>query len=309
MINSVDFQNAISAMISEGLAMDSVIVKEGDNVFKHVFDGGIQRKNIRSISKPIVSLCLGIAIEEGLFPSGVDEDVMKFFSDRKIYNESNATYLSELKLKHLITLTMGHEVRTMNSNQMKELAGKDLVDFILNYPIVHKPGTFFLYTNPPAYLLSYIIQRVTGKKLIEYAFEKIFKPLDITDVTWKESEQGINMGCTGIEINCDDLLKIGELLLNDGVFKNKRIVNENWVRSMKTIQIETPSMYDEKRVLPKFGYGYNLWICKNGNFYCDGTDGQYLIVVPKKKMVIVTMGYQSNMKPITVCLKDIILGQ
>ena len=306
MITQNAFNESIQQMLNQNLAMDSVIVKQGTNIFKHVFENGTQRKNIRSISKPIVSLCVGIAIEEGYFPNGIEEYIYPFIEDRCIKEETNKAYLKKLKIKHLITLTLGHEVRSMNSSQMAELKGKDLIDFVLNFPILHEPGSYFLYTNTPAYFMSYILQKVTGKKLLEYAKEKLFNPLGITDVNWKESEQGINMGCTGIDILNDDLLKIGELLLNDGIFEGKRIVDAKWIKAMKTPQVETPSMYDAKRVLPKFAYGYNLWICKNGTFYCDGTDGQYLIVLPHKDLIIVTMGYQSNMKPITECLRNLI---
>lgn len=307
MINVNDFNSSINKMIEESLKMDTVIVKQNDTVYKYVFEGGNERKNIRSISKVIVSMCTGIAISKGYFPDGVEELIFKYFSDRIITNVENIKYLECLKIKHLITLTMGHNERTMNSAQMASLQGKDLIDYILNFPICNEPGQSFLYTNPPAYLMSYIIQKVTGKKLLDFAKENIFNYLDISDITWKESEQGVNMGCTGIEINADDLLKIGELLLNDGKFNGTQVVPSEWIKFMKTLKVKTPMMFDEKRVLPKFGYGYNLWICENGTFYCDGTDGQYLIVVPDKKMVIVTMGYQSNMKPITECLRNIIL--
>ena len=104
-------------------------------------------------------------------------------------------------------------------------------------------------------------------------------------------------------------MKIGELMLCGGVFEGKRIVSEEWIKEMLKPQVLTPSMYDEKRVLPKYAYGHNMWICKDGIAYCDGTDGQYLIIVPQKNMVIVTTGHQSDMKPITVCLEDIIRGE
>ena len=306
-ITSNDFQSAIKQMEAEGLHMDTILISQDGKQFYHVFPNGTQRKNIRSISKSIQAICVGKAIEEGFFPLGIDEPVFKYISNRVKNDNVNRDYLQELTIRHLLTLTLGHEVRSMNSDQMKELQGKDLIDFILNYPILHKPGSFFLYTNPPAYLMSYIFQTVIGKKVLDYANENIFSPLGIENVTWKESEQGYNMGCTGIEISAQDLIKFGELLLNKGEYNGKRIVNENWIIEMTKAQVLTPKMFDEKRVLPKYAYGYNIWICENGNYYGDGTDGQYLLIVPKKNMVIVTMGFQSEMKPITECLRKIIL--
>lgn len=306
-ITDKEFQTVIEEMEKQGLQMDTIMIHQSGHSFSYVFPNGTQRKNIRSISKPILALCVGKAIEEGIFPDGINESVFKYFEDRTISNANNIEFLKKLKIRHLITLTLGHEERTMNSDQMKNLKGQDLVDFILNFPILHDPGDHFLYTNPPAYLMSYILHKATGEKVLDYAREKIFNPLEIGEVTWKESEQGYNMGCTGVEISANDLLKIGQLILNDGVFNGVRVINSEWVSNMKKRQVLTPLMYDASRVLPKYAYGYNLWICENGNCYCDGTDGQYLIIVPEKEMVIVTMGYQSNMKPITECMRHIIL--
>lgn len=307
-ITQSDFDKSISNIVNEHLEMDTILVEQEGQIFSHVFPNGTQRKNIRSISKTIVALCVGKAIDEGYFNNGIEELVFEYFKDRDITKE-NIEFFKNIKIKHLLTLTMGHEERTMNSNQMPLLKGKDLVDFAINYPLKHKPGEYFLYTNPPVYLMSYIMQQATGKKILDYAKEKFFDPMNIKNVTWKESEQGINMGCTGVEIDAYDLLKIGNLLLNHGKYNGKQLINSEWVKQMTSIQVLTPSMYDEKRVLPKYAYGYNLWICKNGNYYCDGTDGQYLIIIPDRKVVIVTMGYQSNMKPITSCLANIINGE
>lgn len=306
-ITNKEFQSATAEMEKRGLKMDTVLISQSGQDFSHIFPNGTQRKNIRSISKTIVALCVGKAVEEGIFPNGIDELVYKYFSNRTIKNLSNINFLKDLRIRHLITLTLGHEERSMNSDQMKNLQGQDLVDFILNFPILHKPGTHFLYTNPPMYLMSYILQTVTGKKVLDYAKEKIFTPLGIGKVAWVESEQGYNMGSTGVEISAGDLLKIGKLILNNGAFNETQIVNNSWVSDMKKQQVITPTMYDPARVLPKYAYGYNLWICKNGICYGDGTDGQYLIIIPQKEMVIVTMGYQSDMKPITECLRQIIL--
>ncbi len=300
------FAEVISSIKNEKLNMDVVEVWEKENVFKYVFTKPEKRGAIRSISKPIVCLCYGIAIEQGIFPLGLQQPILPFLKNQTIVNESNLKYLEKLTIFNLLTLTIGHEEKMLDSKHVATITGKNYADVVLNTPIKHEPGTYFVYTNAATYIASVVFQNVTGIKLIEFAEKYLFKPLGINNVSWAESPQGYNMGCTGIKIFADDLIKIGRLLLNGGEFNNKRIVSENWIKKMMSPQILTPSMYDEKRVLPKYSYGLNLWVCKDGIVYCDGTDGQYLIVVPKKEMVIVTLGHQSNMKPITVCLEKII---
>lgn len=263
--------------------------------------------NVHSISKLVTALCIGIAIEQGYFEDGVNEPIFKFFSEVKIDNSKNLEYLKYAKIKHLLTLTLGHDKRLLDSKQIMELKGTDLVDFILNYPIVYKPGEYFIYTSAPVYLASVLITKVTGKTLLNFARQNLFSKLSIDDVDWLESEQGYSLGCTGLKIRASDLHKIGLLLLNNGNYEQSSIVSKEWITSMKTIQKYSPAYYDESRVLPKYGYGYNLWICKNGIYFCDGTDGQYVIVVPNKKMVVTTTGNQKDMGPITEGLKPILL--
>ncbi len=300
------FNQAISSMNTEGLLMDVVEVWQDGVTFKHVFNAPEKQRAIRSISKPLVCLCYGIAIEKGIFPLGVNQPIMPFLRGQNITNLENIPYLEKLTIYNLLTLTLGHEEKMLDTKHVATILGQNYADVVLNAPIKHPAGEYFIYTNAATYIASVVFQNATGIKVFDFAMENIFKPLGIVDVKWAESPQGYNMGCTGVEIFADDLIKIGRLLINGGVFEGKRIVSADWIKNMLTPKVETPKMYDEKRVLPKYAYGYNMWICKDGIAYCDGTDGQYLIIVPKKNMVIVTLGHQSNMKPITVCLEKVI---
>ncbi len=152
-----------------------------------------------------------------------------------------------------------------------------------------------------------IIEKATKMKLSEFVNKEIFSEIDIKNYDWIESEQGHSMGCTGLTITPSDLHKLGELILNNGSYNNEQIIPSDWLKEMSSIKIETPLNYNEERTLPKYGYGYNLWICKNGIFYHDGSDGQYIIIVPSKNMVITTTASQEKMKPITDCMKELFI--
>ena len=301
------FDSAWQSMDELDLKMDKLIVKENDNIFKHLFVEKEEKASIRSISKPITCLCYGIAIEKGFFKNGLDELVYPYLKKTQtISRVENLKYIEKWTVRTLLTLTIGYENKMLDSKHLPTIEGQNYADVVLNSPLNHGPGEFFIYSNAAMYLASVVFQNATGIKLVDFANDNLFAPLGIAPINWKESPQGYNMGCTGIDIFADDLLKIGELLLHGGVYGGKRVVSEEWIKSMLKPQVITPGMYDEKRVLPKYAYGYNMWICKDGIAYCDGTDGQYLIIVPQKQMVIVTTGHQSNMKPITICLEKII---
>lgn len=310
MISNEMFNKAWQKMDEYGLKMDTLLVKTGDSVFKHLFTEPEEKASIRSLSKPITCLCYGIAIDQGLFEKGLDEPVYQYLEKTQtIINRENLTYIKRWTIKTLLTLTIGYEKKMLDSKHLPLIEGQNYADVVLNSPLNHMPGEFFIYSNAAMYIASVVFQNATGEKLVDFANRNLFAPMSINPVAWKESPQGYNMGCTGIDMYADDIMKIGELMLCGGVFEGKRIVSEEWIKEMLKPQVLTPSMYDEKRVLPKYAYGHNMWICKDGISYCDGTDGQYLIIVPQKNMVIVTTGHQSDMKPITVCLEDIIRGE
>lgn len=301
------FEQAWQAMDAEELKMDTLLISQYNQVYKHLFEGGECKASIRSICKPITCLCYGIAIEQGFFRKGLDEYVYPYLKlTQKVTNIENLKYIEKWTIRTLLTLTIGYEMKMLDSKHLPSIEGQDYADVVLNAPLKHEPGRFFIYSNAAMYLASVVFQNALGVKLVDFANRYLFAPMEITPVIWKESPQGYNMGCTGIEMDAEDLLKVGEMILHRGEYRGKRIVSEEWIKGMLTPQIETPMMYDERRVLPKFAYGYNMWICKDGIAYCDGTDGQYLIIIPKKDMVIVTTGHQSDMKPITRCLEGII---
>ncbi len=282
-----------------------VVISEGEDIYDYVLQK-TGKVNVHSISKLVTGLCMGIAIDNDYFKDGIEEPIFKYFSEITIKDKHNYEFLKHAKIKHLLTLTLGHDEMLLGSEQIKKLKDHDLAEFVLNYPILYEPGNHFVYSSAPVYLASIIISKVTGKSLLEYSKSNLFSKLGINDVDWIQSKQGYSLGCTGLKITGRDLHKIGMLLLNDGIFENEKIISKNWVNSMRTIHAYSPSYYDEKRVLPKFGYGYNLWICKNGNYFCDGTAGQYVIVVPNKKMVITIVGDQKDMAPVTECLREVI---
>lgn len=302
MINSI-YQEVINKL--KNLDLYDVHITDKNVSLDYVFSDS-KKVNVHSISKLVTGICVGIAIEQNIFSQGLDEPIMKYFENIFITNKSNIQFLEKAKLKHLLSLTLGHEDRLLDSQQIAKLNDFDLVEFVLNYPIKHEPGTHFVYTSATMYLISVIITKATGCTLLEFAKKNLFSKLSITDVDWLESKQGFNLGATGLIINGFDLHKIGLMILQDGKYKGNKIVSKQWLDEMRTIQSSSSRYYNEERALPKYGYGFNLWICKNGNYFCDGTDGQYVIIIPYKNRVITTVGNQKDMSYITEYLKPIL---
>lgn len=288
------------------LELDEIVISQGE-IYEDYVLKSCTRHNVHSISKFVTALCVGIAIEEGYFKDGLDELILNYFEDIQIDNSFNMKVLKKAQLRHLLTLTLGHDQRLLDSEEIRNLGSQNLAEYVLNYPMKHDAGSYFIYTSAPFYLLSVMMSKATGQSLLEFARKYLFSKLEITDVDWKTSENGYNLGCTGLEISGKDLHKLGKLMLGDGKYHGNEVVSKKWIKEMSRVQVMSPTYYDEKRVLPKYGYGYGLWICKNGIYFCDGTDGQYIIVVPKKEMIVATVGKQKDMVPITEGIRSILL--
>ena len=98
----------------------------------------------------------------------------------------------------------------------------------------------------------------------------------------------------------EDLHKIGRLIHDDGVYNKEQIVPVSWIQNMRTPHVPSPThRYIADRAFPKWSYGLNLWICQDGNYYCDGTDGQYMIIIPKQNVVITSTAHQPDTTPVS----------
>ena len=146
-------------------------------------------------------------------------------------------------------------------------------------------------------MLSAIVQKVTGEKVLDYLTTRLFEPLHIDKPRWDESPQGISAGGWGLYLKTEDLAKMGQLLLQNGKWKGKQIIPAEWVYEMSKKQVEsinpgTRLEQAEERGMTKEtsdwmqGYGYQMWRCRPGCFRADGARGQYIIVVPDKNAVI-----------------------
>ncbi len=120
---------------------------------------------------------------------------------------------------------------------------------------------------------------------------------------------GICLGASGLKLRNSDMHKIALLLLNGGIYEGKQFIDKEWISMMNTPQFFTADLPDyvkkQGRCINKMSYGFGLWICGNGtleypktHYFCDGTDGQLLIVSPNDQMAITILSHQKDMNPI-----------
>jgi CubicO group peptidase (beta-lactamase class C family) len=295
---------------NQPLKMDSLMITKGNDTFVHHWSARHKMKDLRSLTKPILCMALGIALENGLNLRGERIDlntrIWPFLEDRvKITNCRNAPLLKKVTLRHLLTHTIGFDHGFMFREDVKQRDQNSLLEYIFNTSIVHEPGAHFVYSNTGPYIISAWIQNELGIDLASWIAPLLFDPLFISEFSWNKYGP-YRAGCTGLHLSHEDLHKLGKLFLTGGVHNGKQVVPFRWLDSMKTLHIERPVTFQGAPALPKYGYGFYLWLCESGTFYCDGTDGQYLIVIPHKNTLITTFGNQPDMKPITECFRPLL---
>lgn len=230
-----------------------------------------------SLSKSFTSTAVGFAVQEGLI--SLDDTVLSFFPEDAPANPSDN--LKAMKLRHILAMGGGQDVDT-TERAVTQPEGNWVRGF-LSAPVPFEPGTHFVYNSAATYMASAIIQKVTGKTLIEFLTPRLFEPLGIEGAWWESDPRGINVGGWGLNIKTEDIAKFGQLYLQKGVWQGQRLISEAWIDAATQKQID-----NSREPNPDWqqGYGYQFWRCRHNAYRGDGAFGQYCIVMPDQDAVI-----------------------
>ena len=234
--------------------------------------------NVYSVTKSVISLLVGKAIEEGYIDS-LDQSISDFI-DLDAYDTVDD--LSVITIKHLLTMSAGLVWDSDNlSGEMINLrSNSDPLNLILGRELGFTPGTRFNYSDGSAHLISVILKEATGKTALEYGIEHLFAPLGIDDPQWNTDRLGNNIGGCDLFLSNTDMDIIGNLILNGGIHNSVRIIEEDWIET---------STVDQTISYPN--YGYYWWLGSElGNSYISarGWGGQQIFVIPDLNIVITT---------------------
>ena len=225
-----------------------------------------------SLSKSFTSTAVGLAVAEGKLK--VDDPVLSFFPDEAPAEPS--ANLKAMRVRDLLTMSTGH-----HEDDVKDFpyqSDDSVVKAFLARPVSHKPGTFFFYNTPASYMLSAIVQKVTGQPVVEYLRPRLFDPLGIENPTWDASKQGVSLGGFGLNVRTEDIARFGQLYLQKGMWQGKQLLPAAWVETATSRMMSngsSPSSDWEQ------GYGYQFWRSRHGFYRGDGAHGQFCLVLPQ----------------------------
>ena len=230
-----------------------------------------------SLSKSFTSTAVGLAAAEGKLT--VDDLVLGFFPESA--PETPSANLRAMKVRDLLTMSTGQHDEDIAT--FPYFADENLVKKFLALPVAHKPGTLFVYNTPASYMLSAIVQKVTGQTVVDYLGPRLFEPLGIRPPVWEASKQGISLGGFGLNIRTEDIARFGQLYLQKGMWQGRPLLSSAWVEAATSRQMSNGSSTSSDW---EQGYGYQFWRCRHGFYRGDGAFGQYCIILPQYDAVI-----------------------
>ena len=277
-----------------------VVARHGKLVLERYYEGRDERlggplgtvtfgpdveHDLRSVSKSIVGLLYGIALDDGQVPA-LDQplvDQFPAYDDLRRDPERR-----RMTVAHALTMTLGtewDESLPYSDPRNSEIAMEKAADryrFVLDRPLVAEPGSRWAYNGGATAVLGHLIAEGTGTPLLDYAREKLFQPLGIADIEWILGWNGEPRAASGLRLRPRDLAKIGQLVLNQGNWEGRQIVPRSWLEA---------SFEDRVPAEDELEYGYQWWLGRgrvDGRCWIAGfgNGGQRLVIVPDLDLVV-----------------------
>jgi CubicO group peptidase (beta-lactamase class C family) len=254
--------------------------------------------DLRSVTKSIVGLLYGIALDRGLVPPPEAPLLAQFPEYPDLAADKRR---ARLTIEHALTMTLGTEWNEQlpytdpaNSEIAMETA-PDRFRFILERPLVADAGTRWIYNGGAPALLARLIVKGAGTSLPEFAGEALFEPIGISTFEWAAGRDGVHSAASGLRLTSRDLARIGELVWSNGQWKSRRIVSSAWLEASLRSAIPTGDGLEYGRQwflgeapVPAIKAGPQRWIGAFGN------GGQRLWIMPAAALTVVIFAGNYN---------------
>ena len=185
-----------------------------------------------------------------------------------------------------------------HSDVFRKRKTNNSVDYVLGLDLKYAPGTYFNYNDGDPQLLSAIIQNITYVQTRDFAKDALFSKIGMNNYSWANYEDGITLGAFGIQTTPREIAKVGQLVLNKGVWDSLQVVSEQWIDTMLAVHSYVPDY-------PQLRFGYYWWIHPSKNYYFMwGHGGQYVILIPEKNAIVVITSLEQIAAEFSVWVDD-----
>ena len=238
-----------------------IVIHRGKIVTEEYFNNSFMSEtyNIWSVTKSYISTLIGQAIDYGYI-----EDQLLTLDDVFFENP----YTNQVTIEHLLTMSSGWP------ENWTYMFIQNPLNTLLNTGLIWSPGTSWLYNNAICHLNAHVINELTQMSPRQFAQENLFPQLGIMDPYWNEDQDNVHNGSFDLHLTLREMVKLGQLYLQDGMSLNNQILSSEWIENATTSQIND-------------WYGYLWWLPGIG-YLAVGLGGQYIAVVPELDLVIGT---------------------
>ncbi|AZB31162.1 serine hydrolase domain-containing protein [Chryseobacterium balustinum] len=286
--NKKDLPKNIVDDLAQSNTASFLVIKDGKLLHEQYWNGynELSKTNSFSMAKTVTVMLFGKALEEGKIKN-INTNFSEFYDEFK-----NKPLGKEVSLKHLAQMESGLNWDENYKNPFLPNArayyGRSLLKATFSRPFKEKPGERFEYQSGSTQLLGFAVKKAVNQSLSSYLSEKFWIPLGMEqNADWSVDESGMEKTYCCIHSNSRDFAKLGQLFLDDGKVGDEQILNLDFIEQMRTPTEKSDEIY-----------GMGFWINNDNpikHYYFLGLQGQYIIMIPENKMVIVRTGSYNNL--------------
>jgi CubicO group peptidase (beta-lactamase class C family) len=242
---------------------------------------------VNSATKAVVGTLIGVAVQDGLLKN-TNLPMLAFLGDK-----TSAGLVADkqaITVQHLLNMTSGLDWKEPldgpPESMLQMRRSPDWLSFVLGRPMAQAPGANFNYNSGNSQLLSGVLTKLSGRSAADFARQRLFEPLGITDTLWRQDPQGLTTGGFGLSMHPRDMAKIGYLYLHKGVWRGRQLLPSNWTDIVARAPVDMHQSY-----APSLRYANGWWVFPQRDVYMAvGYHRQLIVVLPKFDMVAVLTG-------------------
>lgn len=243
---------------------------------------------VYSLSKSFTGAALGLQLGEGRLT--LDDLVSDHLPE--LFDDATPDATRRMRIRHIASMSTGHAVETLMAALIADPT--DPVRGFLTVPPDAEPGTVFAYNQPPVLTLARILERLAGEPLVDYLRPRLLDPLGIDRFGWRRLPSGDTLGFSGVYTDLDAIARLGQLHLDGGTWRGRRLLPDGWVAEASSVQ--TPNG-DWDQVDWQQGYGFQFWMSRHG-YRGDGAAGQFMVILPEHDAVVAMFSCEEDMQAV-----------
>lgn len=286
-MNESIFNRFRLTVMEQGLGLYGItLYQEGEGVLSHRWRAD-DKVCLYSGSKTFTAVAVGICRDEGRL--SLTDRVLDFFPE---YRSMAVDGAAKATLRDLLHMASGKGAFLFSVDERTQLE-VDWAELFFKEPQVGEAGERFFYSNACTYMLSRIVEKVSGALLRDYLAPRLFTPLGIHNPQWHTCPKGHTLGATALFLTTSEFAKLGITMLNEGRYGERQIVSPGYIHESITDIIDNQHWSEDAESAS--GYGYQLWRCSpQGVYRADGMYGQFCIVVPDQRAVVTVTAHEER---------------